>query len=341
MTSESHAVGEWARGPEDGAAETPSDARTPSDSETSSDAEPSDSERLSETPSEASEAHSMARPKRRRVECKSASARPEIPARRVRSRRRPRAHPPTISTVAELLRAYAAAYVRRRHPCGYEIEVSKRSTTADTAFRFDEFFAVQYVSAVLQSEPWQRLVKGVDVTDDAFLRVSLDGEIGRDVDVLIGEVTADAETRGKHRWVQIFNAVGDDPDAEGRCTVEFRGSARELAVDVLAAVRRAVLVNAFGELRWCCALTANSRRAAPAGSDDHPLKVVGEGALWVASGTGPQEPHLDTVPVKTAAHLAQCGLLPYAVFVAGAEPRTVWIYPADGAPRPSRGSRRR
>jgi len=76
--------------------------------------------------------------------------------------------------VAELLRAYAAAYVRRRHPCGYEIEVSKRSTTADTAFRFDEFFAVQYVSAVLQSEPWQRLVKGVDVTDDAFLCVSLD-----------------------------------------------------------------------------------------------------------------------------------------------------------------------
>jgi len=66
------------------------------------------------------------------------------------------------------------------------------------------------------------------------------------VDALIGEVTADAETRSKHRWVQIFNGVGDDPDAEGRCTVEFRGSAREL--DVFAAVRRAVLVEAFGEL---------------------------------------------------------------------------------------------
>jgi len=60
--------------------------------------------------------------------------------------------------------------------------------------------------------------------------------------------------------------------------------------------------------------------------------VVGEGALWVAPRTGPQEPHLDTVPVKTAAHLARYGVLPYAVFVAGAEPRTVWIHPAHGAP---------
>jgi len=56
--------------------------------------------------------------------------------------------------------------------------VSKRSTTtADTAFRFDEFFAVQCVSTVLQSEPWQRLVKGVDMTD-AFLCVELDEELG-------------------------------------------------------------------------------------------------------------------------------------------------------------------
>jgi hypothetical protein len=233
-----YTVGEWVRGPED-------DVLTVEHAMTHS--ETSDSE----TRSEASETPSETRPKRRRVECKSASAEPETPARRASSRRRrSRAHPPpTISTVAELLRAYAAAYVRRRHACGYEIEVSKRSTTADTAFRFDEFFAVQCVSTVLQSEPWQRLVKGVEVTDDAFLCVSLDEELGRDVDALIGEVTADTATRSKHRWVQIFNGVGDDPDAEGRCTVEFRGSARELAVDVFAAVRRAVLVEAFGELR--------------------------------------------------------------------------------------------
>jgi len=171
-----YAVGEWARGPEDGALAF-EHAKT--HSETSD----------SETRSEASETPSETRPKRRRVECVSVSAEPETPARRARSRRRrPRAHPPpTISTVAELLRAYAATYVGRRHACGYEIVVSKRSTTtADTAFRFDEFFAVQCVSTVLRSEPWQRLVKGVDMpADDAFLCVELDEELGRDVDALI------------------------------------------------------------------------------------------------------------------------------------------------------------
>jgi hypothetical protein len=93
--------------------------------------------------------------------------------------------------------------------------------------------------------------------------------------------------------------------------VALQGDAAELADSVFSAVRQTVLKEEF---------------------DSHDvLQVVGSGALWMAPNAGPQEAHLDVVPIKIAAHLAECGLLPYAVFVTGAEPRTVWLLPR-GAP---------
>lgn len=145
-----------------------------------------------------------------------------------------------------MLQAYAAAYVERIPPCGYVIGLAKRTATAaDTAFRFDEFFAVQHVLASLHAKPWKRLADDVATDDEALLCVPIDARLHASMDKLLEVALADID-RTKHEWTNIFNGVGDDPDAELRCTVAFRGAEGELAIDVFAAVRRTALRKAFG-----------------------------------------------------------------------------------------------
>jgi len=163
------------------------------------------------------------------------------------------------------------------------------------------------VLASLQAEPWMRLALFPD--DETLLHVPLDASLHANIDALLDETLTNKST---HDSTVIFNGACDDPDAELRCTVAFQGDAAELADSVFAAVRQTVLKEEFG--------------------GDHPLQVVNSGALWMAPGAGPQEAHLDVVPIKIAAHLAECGLLPYAVFITGAEARTVWLLPRGSAP---------
>ena len=265
-----------------------------------SDEEPSADEQAAPPRSKSA---TLRRSKRRRLEVATPrAAQVTAPRRRVSST--PRTAP---STVAQLLRAFAAAYVERLPPCGYTVGLAKRpAAAADTAFHFDEFFAVQHVLASLQAEPWMRLALFPD--DETLLHVPLDASLHANIDALLDETLTH---KSKHDSTVIFNGASDDPDAALRCTVAFQGDAAELADSVFSAVRQTVLKEEF---------------------DSHDvLQVVGSGALWMAPNAGPQEAHLDVVPIKIAAHLAECGLLPYAVFVTGAEPRTVWLLPR-GAP---------
>jgi len=224
---------------------------------------------------------------------KKPASQPESPRRGSKKQR--------AATLDELQEAYAAAFVSDLPECGCTIE----HRGVPTAFWLAEFLAARHVLAVLGAPPWQRLAKAATGADDV-VHVALDSDIRADVDLLLREVLGDSG-RSKHEWTDIFNGVGGD---SGRCTVEFRGDTGQVAESVCAKVRRAVLAGAFG-------------------ADDGPLRVVEPGALWLAPGAGEQEPHLDVVPVKVAAHLAECGLLPYAVFVTGAEPRTLWLLPSD------------
>jgi hypothetical protein len=114
------------------------------------------------------------------LEATPRAAQVTAPRRRVSST--PRTAP---STVAQLLRAFAAAYVERLPPCGYTVGLARPAAAADTAFHFDEFFAVQHVLASLQAEPWMRLALFPD--DEMLLHVPLDASLHANIDALLDE----------------------------------------------------------------------------------------------------------------------------------------------------------